>query len=131
MIGLDTNVLARYIMQDDAQQSRLASELMASLTPDAPGFVPLVSVVELFWVLSSCYQLDRTQWVTALDAILRSKELVVENAEVVWQALRSFRDTAGDFADGLIERSASAAGCGQTMTFDKAATKHGGMTLLQ
>ena len=131
MIGLDTNVLARYIMQDDAKQSRLASGLMDSLTAEAPGFIPLVSVVELVWVLSSCYALERVHLVAALEALLRTKEVVVENAEVVWRAVRTFRDTSGDFADCLIERSAAAAGCERTMTFDKGAAKNCGMTLVQ
>lgn len=131
MIGLDTNVLARYIMQDDAKQSRLASELMDALTADAPGFIPLVSIVELVWVLSSCYGLERVQLVAALEGLLRTNQVVVENAEVVWRAVRNFRDTSGDFADCLVERSAAAAGCERTMTFDKAAAKNCGMTLVQ
>lgn len=131
MIGLDTNVLVRYIMQDDARQSRLASTLMDSLTVDAPGFVPLVSVVELVWVLSSCYGLGRSQLVTALQVLLRTKEVRVENAEVAWRAVRRFRDTAGDFADCLVEQSAVAAGCERIMTFDKAAARDCGMTLVQ
>ena len=53
MIGLDTNVLVRYIMQDDAKQSPKATKLIESLTVDAPGFLSLVSVVERGWVLSS------------------------------------------------------------------------------
>ena len=59
MIGLDTNVLVRYIMQDDAKQSLKATKLMESLTVDEPGFVSLVSMVELGWVLSSSYDLNR------------------------------------------------------------------------
>ena len=55
MMGLDTNVLVRYIMQDDAKQAAKATKLIESLSPDAPGFVTLVSVIELVWVLSSCF----------------------------------------------------------------------------
>ncbi len=51
MIGLDTNVVVRYIMQDDPKQSPKATRLIESLTSDAPGFVPLVAVIELVWVL--------------------------------------------------------------------------------
>jgi predicted nucleic-acid-binding protein len=130
MIGLDTNVLVRYIMQDDPRQSRLASELMESLTAEVTGFVALVSVVELVWVLSTCYGLQRPQLVTALEALLRTKEIVVENAEVVWRAVGYFRDTSGDFADCLFERSAASAGCTHTVTFDKGAVKNCGMKLL-
>ncbi len=130
MMGLDTNVLVRYIMQDDAKQSAQAVRLLDALSVDNPGFVTLVSVVELVWVLSSCYELNRAQWVTALEALLRTKELVIENAEVVWRAVRLFRDSSGDFADCLVERSAAAAGCNQTMTFDRGAVKNFGMVLV-
>ncbi len=130
MIGLDTNVLVRYIMQDDARQSPLATRLVESLSSQATGFVPLVVVVEIGWVLSSAYDLDRTQLVEAFEALLRTKELVIDQAETVWKALRVFQSTNADFADCLIERSASAAGCGQTMTFDRGAVKTCGMVLI-
>ena len=129
MIGLDTNVLVRYIMQDDARQSPLATRLVESMSAQAPGFVPLVAVVELGWVLSSAYGLDRTQLVQAFEGLLRTKEIVVERAETVWKALRVFAIGNADFADCLIERSAAAAGCERTMTFDRGAVKGCGMTL--
>ena len=131
MTGLDTNVIVRYIMQDDARQAALASRLMESLSVEAQGFVPLVAVIELVWVLSSSYNLERVQLVAALESLLRTKEIVVEQAEVVWKALRIFRESAADFADCLIERSAAAAGCERTMTFDRGAAKHCAMTLVR
>ncbi len=131
MIGLDTNVLVRYIMQDDARQAALATKLVDALTPQAPGFVPMVVVVELVWVLAGSFDLQRSQIADAVEALLRSKEMVVERAETVWQALRLFRAGSADFADGLIERSAASAGCKRTMTFDRAAAKGSGMTLVQ
>jgi predicted nucleic-acid-binding protein len=130
MIGLDTNVLVRYIMQDEDRQSALATRLVESLTVEAPGFLPTVAVVELAWVLSSAYELERAQLVDALEALLRTKEIVVERAETVWRALHVFGRSHADFADCLIERSASAAGCDRTMTFDRAAVKGCGMTLV-
>jgi predicted nucleic-acid-binding protein len=130
MIGLDTNILVRYIMQDDARQSALATRLVESLSVESPGFVPLVSVVELAWVLSSAYALDRGQVVQACESLLRTKEIVVERAEIVWKALRVFQSANADFADCLIERSAAVAGCHRTMTFDRGAAKSCGMTLV-
>lgn len=130
MIGLDTNVLVRYIMQDDTRQSPLASKLVESLTADAPGFVTLVSVVELVWVMESCYALERAQLGEALEGLLRTKEFVVERAETIWKAVRVFRDGTADFADCLIERCAAAAGCERTMTFDRNAAKTCGMSLI-
>ncbi len=130
MIGLDTNVLVRYLMQDDPRQAEKASRLIESLTPESPGFVTVVALVELVWVLSSCYDLTREQIAQALDALLRTKEIVLDRADQVAQALRTFRASAADFADCLIERTAAAAGCEQTMTFDTGAAKRAGMTLI-
>ena len=130
MTGLDTNVLVRYIMQDDAEQSPLSIRLVESLSVESPGFVALVSVVELGWVLSSAYDLDRNQIADAFEALLRTKEIVVERAEIVWKALRIFQRTNADLADCLIERSAAAAGCSMTVTFDRGAVKGCEMTLV-
>lgn len=131
MIGLDTNVLVRYIMQDDARQSKLASRLIESLTVEEPGFFPLVAVVELVWVLSSSFELVRAQVVSALEVLLQTKEIQVESAEVVWRAVRIYRNSSADFADCLVERSAAAAGCVRTMTFDRGAAKNCSMMLIQ
>jgi predicted nucleic-acid-binding protein len=130
MIGLDTNVLARYIMQDDVKQAALASRLVESLSAQNLGFVPLVVVVELSWVLISAYKLRREDLALALEGVLRSKEWVVEKADTVWQAVRLFKAGSADFADCLIARSAAGSGCEKTMTFDKSAAKTAGMTLL-
>ena len=130
MIGLDTNVLVRYIMQDDARQSAKATALVESLTVDAPGFISLVSIVELCWVLSVSYGLNRQQVAQALELLLRTKEIVIDHAEQVAQALRAFKASSADFADCLIERSAAGAGCDRTMTFDVGAAKTAGMTLI-
>jgi predicted nucleic-acid-binding protein len=130
MIGLDTNVLVRYIMQDDARQAPLATRLMESLSVAEPGFVPLVAVVEFAWVLTSAYELERSQLVSALEGLLRTKEIVVDRAETVWKALRLFQGANADFADCLIERTASAEGCQWTATFDRGAVKGCGMRLV-
>ena len=130
MMGLDTNVLVRYIMQDDAKQSPLASRLIESLSSAKPGFVPIIVIVELAWVLSSAYELSRGQLVEAFEGLLRTKELVVERAEIVWKSLRSFQSANAEFADCLIAESARACGCERIMTFDRGAAKSGGMSLI-
>jgi predicted nucleic-acid-binding protein len=130
VIGLDTNVLARYIAQDDPKQSPKANRLVESLTPEEPGFVSTVALIELVWVLSSCYELDRRQIVETLELLLRTRAIVIENAEVVVRALRNFKQGNADFADCLVERAGHAAGCSRTVTFDQGAVKHAGMTLI-
>ena len=131
MTGLDTNVLIRYVMQDDPRQSPLANRLIDSLSAETPGFVPVVVLVELVWVLAGNYGLDRTQVATALSTLLRAKELVIDRAEAVAQALKRYSTTGADFADALIERLASEAGCLVMMTFDSGAAKAAGMTLVR
>jgi predicted nucleic-acid-binding protein len=131
MIGLDTNVIVRYIVQDDPAQSSAAAKLMDSLSPDAPGFVAMVVTAELVWVLQSCYRSKRDEIVHVLETLLRSKELIVERAELVWQALRRFSVGHADFADCLIERCGHVAECQYTVTFDQNAASVAGMKLLR
>jgi len=131
MIGLDTNVLVRYIMQDDPRQSAKATKLIESLEADRPGFIGMVSIVELYWVLTSCYDLTNDQVRQALDLLLRTRQIVVDRADQVLRALKVFETGKADFADCLIERAAAAAGCEKTMTFDVSAARHAGMTLIQ
>ena len=130
MIGLDTNVLVRYITQDDEPQATQASALIEALTADEPGFVSLVCVIELYWVLSSCYRLKRAQCAQALELLLLTKELRVECAEQVTKALRTHNSGTSDFADCLIAAACSAADCTRIMTFDVKAAKIAGMTLI-
>lgn len=130
MIGLDTNVLVRYLTQDDAAQAVLATRLVESMSKEQPGFVSLLVLVELVWVLESCYSADGDKIATVVETMLRTDGLVVARAKVVWQALRQFRRKAGDFADTLIAQLAQDAGCTSVQTFDKGAAGRAGMTLL-
>jgi predicted nucleic-acid-binding protein len=131
VIGLDTNVLVRYLTQDDARQAALANQLLEkTLSAERPGFVSTVALVELVWVLESGYGCDRAQVVAVVERLLRTRTLRVENAEVAWQAVRRFAAGAADFADCLIERAGAAGGCEVTLTFDRAAAKAAGMQLL-
>ena len=130
MIGLDTNVLVRFIAQDDARQSPLASTLIDTLTTDNPGFVTLVSLVELVWVMQSCYKASKPEVIKILDMLLRTQEMTVENAETVFKALNMFERSKADFSDCLIERSANRAGCAYTATFDGNAAKTAGIRLV-
>ena len=130
MIGLDTNVLVRYIAQDDAKQSPMASTLIESLTVESPGYISVISVVELVWVLSGCYGSSKGEICEVLETLLRTKEIIVANADIVWQAVRLFKEGKADFADCLIERTANEAGCSYTTTFDRGAAKHCGMRLI-
>jgi predicted nucleic-acid-binding protein len=132
MIGLDTNVLVRYLTQDDAVQARKASALIESLTEERPGFVTLVALTELVWVLQGCYQASNQDVVRVVETLRQVRTLVIEGVEIVSQAMSVFSAVKADFADCLIEKSAYAAGCSHTVTFDrKAASKLPGMHLIK
>jgi predicted nucleic-acid-binding protein len=130
MIGVDTNVLIRYIAQDDAAQSRRATKFIPNeCSADLPGYVGVVVLVEVVWVSESVYGASRRDIADIVRRLLGIKHLVVQNAETVWQALRLFELSKADFADCLVIRTAESDGCERIMTFDKQAAL-AGMTLL-
>ena len=131
MIGLDTNVLVRYVTHDHPGQTATAIEVMKSLTRETPGFLSMVVVAELVWVLETCYSFSKAEVIETLEGLLRSKELIVERADIALQALSNFKTTRSDFSDCLIERGGHAAGCRHTITFDRRAGSLEGMKLLQ
>lgn len=131
MIGLDTNVIIRYLAQDDRGQSVIATRLIeGSLTSENPGFVPLVVLTEIVWVLEDCYVLPRSSIGEIVERLLRVRQIQVQDADTAWQALRLFRAGNCDFADCLIARVSAAHECERTVTFDKAAARGAGMHLL-
>jgi predicted nucleic-acid-binding protein len=130
MTGLDTNILVRFFTKDNIEQSSRAVDLMRTLTPESPGFVSLVSLIELVWVLRSQYRLSKSELIQCLEQLLNIHDLVVESQTAVTLALRRFASGKVDFADCLIERSGAAAGCGETVTFDVDASRFAGMRLL-
>ncbi len=131
MIGLDTNVVVRYLTHDDPAQAAAAVKLIDSLSSDSPGFLSLIVIVELVWVLEVSYRFKKNEIEQVLETLLRSKELVIQRAEILAQALRKFSTSRADFADCLIERCGHAAECPYTVTFDRNASAGAGMRLLE
>lgn len=131
MIGIDTNVLVRYLAQDDPEQAALATRLLESLSSAAPAFVSQVVLAETVWVLRSCYAANASRIGHVIEMLLRTEAILVERAEVVWRALRRFRKNQGTFPDALVAELARAAGCERVYSFDRAAVKRSGMTLLK
>ena len=131
MIGLDTNVLVRYIVQDEPAQARKASALIESLTDEAPGFISMVALVEFVWVIQGCYAADKEATVAILDKLVRLRTLRLENMDVVARAVRVYAASKADFADCMIECAGSHAQCSHTATFDSAASKTAGMQLIR
>jgi predicted nucleic-acid-binding protein len=131
VIGLDTNVVGRYLAQDDLQQSAISSRLIEQeLSPENPGFVPLVVLAELAWVLEDCYRLSRADTGSLLARLLRARQVRVQDPDSAWQALSLFQSGRADFADCLVAETATAAGCIRTVTFDRLAARDAGIQLL-
>lgn len=124
MIGLDANVLVRYLVQDDPVQARRATRLIETrCTVDMPGFVNRVVLCELAWVLESCYDCPRATVADILLRILRTTELLVEDAACAWRAVESYRRLGVDFADALVGEVNRAHGYAATATFDRKAAR--------
>jgi predicted nucleic-acid-binding protein len=131
VIGLDTNVVIRYLAQDDARQSAAAGRLFEkTLSVENPGFISLVTVCEIAWVLAECYGADREHIRDAIEGLLGSKPIRVQSAERVWKALRAWQGSTADFSDALIGELALAEGAAKTVTFDKAAARLASFELL-
>ncbi|HEX6703924.1 MAG TPA: type II toxin-antitoxin system VapC family toxin [Albitalea sp.] len=131
MIGLDTNVLVRYLAQDDKRQSARASQLIESeLSEGVPGFVGLIVLVELCWVLKRLYAATQAELRQTIQDLLNARQLVVERRDVVLLALQRWDVAKADFADALISAIAADAGCAETVTFDVSAAKLPGVRLL-
>ena len=131
MIGLDTNVMVRYLAQDDKEQSREATRLIEDLTEEEPALLSLVVVVETVWVMEELYGASRARVAEIIEQLLRVRTFIVDDAEIAWQALSGYRKTSADFADHVIARSCTYKGCQRIMTFDKKAARDCGMTLLR
>lgn len=128
MIGLDTNVLVRYVVQDDNKQAALAAALIESFD-DEQGFISLVALVEFHWVIRRTYKAGRREVEALIRDWLVAREIVVEHADAVQRALDRTNDQF-DFPDALIGELGVRAGCEYTATFDSAAAKLPGMRLL-
>ena len=119
MIGLDSNVLLRYLMQDDAIQSPKATSIIENLDEAAPGYVSVVVLAEASWTLRSTYKIPAAEIAAAIVGLLQSAALVVQEEQAVVEALHASREGRGTFADALIGVLATKAGCERILTFDR------------
>lgn len=130
MIGLDTNVLVRFLVRDDEAEYQAAARLVDALTPAAPGFITQVTLVELYWVLSRSYSYPRSTVLAVIERLLRSPALEIDDGESAVRAL-SLAEEGADFADALIQGAMELFGVGETVTFDRRASKALGWRLLR
>jgi predicted nucleic-acid-binding protein len=132
VIGLDTNILVRYIVRDDRVQTELATQLIeTNCTREQPGFITLLVLIELVWVLSRGYAYPKSTVVIVLTKLFTTAELMIEHVELARRALESFIAGSADFPDYLIGLVNSSHGCGTTYTFDKRASRSKHHSLLE
>ena len=130
MIGLDANVLVRYLTQDDAVQSPKATEIIErQLTGANPGFLSVVAMVEIVWVLDRVYGLAAREIAATVERMLQLEVLVIENEQEVFAAMVALKQGRGSFADALIAELGARAGCIHTLTFDNKAVRLPGFKL--
>ncbi len=124
MIGVDTNVLVRYLVEDDPKQSAQASHWVDSIGHKKESIlINQIVFCELVWILQGPYQIDKKTLVATLEKILLAKQFEIESKDEIWQALSGFKSQAVDFADALIGVKNQMAGCRTTVTFDQKAFK--------
>ena len=124
MIGLDTNVIVRYITQGDPINSPKATKFIENrLTPADPGYISIVALVEAVWVLDSSYGFSDRQLAGVVQELLGSESMVVEDAIDVSIALMAVKRGLGDFTDVLLGARCERAGCAHTVTFDRKAQR--------
>ena len=131
MIGLDTNILIRYLTQDDPIQSATATAILERrLTPKNPGFVSVVAMIETVWVLDRAYGLTAKEIAAVVERLLQVEVLTIENEQEVFTAMIALKQRRGSFADALIAELGARAGCSRTLTFDQSASRLSGFELL-
>ncbi|HSC68772.1 MAG TPA: type II toxin-antitoxin system VapC family toxin [Cellvibrio sp.] len=126
MIGLDTNVVIRYLTQDDVKQSAIANRIIEQeLNEKNQGYITLISLIEITWVLESCYAQTKDDVINVLDSLLTIKQITIEKTDLVYLALKRFRSGNADFSDALITLVCEHAGCKRVVSFDKKAVTVG------
>lgn len=129
MIALDTNVLVRFLVEDDESQSRLASRLIkGAIERDEQLFISDIVMCETVWVLSSAYRFSRAEILEALAGLLRARAVVFGSTDRLARALEAYATGKGDFADYLIREHADAAGADTVATFDRSLLKERGFS---
>lgn len=131
MIGLDTNVIVRYLTQDDPIQSAKAADIFERrLTPRNLGFISVTAMVETVWVLDRAYQLTAQEIAGAIERMLQIEVLTIENEQEVFTAMVMLKRGRGSFSDSLISELAIRAGCTRILTFDQKASRLPGFQLI-
>ena len=131
MITLDTNVIVRYLVDDDAEQAEAARALVERLTSDSQGFICREVAIEVVWVLERFYRFTRTQIADVLVELTATDSLVVEVADDVARAASTYRHGGAGFSDLMILSAAEKSGAVPLHTFDRRLARMEGAILVE
>jgi predicted nucleic-acid-binding protein len=124
MIGLDTNVIVRLFVDDDPQQAQFARRFVADkCSENDPGFIDRVALCELIWVLTSVHGYRRAAVADVIELLLENRDMRLEDADAVGDAVQEYRASGVEFSDILIGKINLARGCDATATFDRRAAR--------
>ena len=124
MIGLDTNVILRYLLQDDPKQASQVNRIFEQLlSGENPGFICVATMLEIVWVLRSLLRQTNSQIATHLENLLAADSLEIQNEQQIFEAVFALRSGTGEFEDALIGALNAWEGCSYTLTFDRRAAR--------
>ncbi len=124
MFALDTNVLVRYIVQDNKPQARKAAKAIEGLSADRPAFISCIVLCEINWVLKTAYKVPKIECAEALSNIISVAVFDIEWQGACLAALKQYKAGKADFSDYLIQKIAKQQGYDTVLTFDKTALKY-------
>jgi predicted nucleic-acid-binding protein len=131
MTGLDTNVLVRYLTQDDPAQAQKATQVIEGAAEQGePLYITSIVLCEMVWVLEAAYGHSKQEIQRVLERILRTAQFRFDHKDQLWRALQDYREGRADFSDYLIGHLGVHGGCPETVTFDKALGNHAAFRLL-
>lgn len=123
MIGLDTNIVVRMMAGDEPKQVERIRAFLSARSVDDPAYISALVLAETIWVLESRLQYPRNSVLAAIEQLLTSSDLRIEFGDRMSALLNNRRSDQIDVADHLVAWSAEAAGCSQTLTFDRRAAR--------
>ena len=130
MIGVDTNVILRAVLQDHEVQTPIAQRTLSSFSRDSPGFISMVTLAEVYWVLARGRRFEKRACLAVIRRLIESEALEFDDGEGVVRALHLAEDGA-DFGDALIHATMEQFGATETVTFDRGAAEKLGWRLLE
>jgi len=130
MIGLDTNIVIRYLTQDDEIQSKIVKNFIETELSEQQGFITTVSLIEMVWILESCYKQPKSAIVRILESLLATTQFAIESSEIIHVAVKRFSKGNADFNDAVMAVTAEKVGCTKVVSFDKKSHSVG-MTILK